>query len=262
MKITLGAVVILLCFVSCGKEGNVADCDAPAPGIPCSERTPDEEARLALDREDFETAVMILSELVEEEPENYQRYTVLSAAMAGQAGLDIFNLAKGQFAGDGGILSLVGSFLPDPTSPTYSTSVTTMDDAVSLLESIPADKRSATSAEKYASSAAFQLTLYQTSYSIMYLNQFTQSVDPEEVDVTNLDTMTEDDAEIIVESLAQAAANGAAGGDPEVQAKIEEALAELGTDDGTSKKEKLIAYYRKEKGLAPEDPLPTPTPES
>src|SRR5687768_15328272 len=80
-----------------GGESNVADCEDPKPGVPCSELTTEEQARQALNDGDYDTAVTLFTELVAEEPDDYQLRAVLGAAYAARAGFDILSVVKANF---------------------------------------------------------------------------------------------------------------------------------------------------------------------
>src|SRR5262245_34178212 len=89
-------------FAACGGEKNAADCDGGLPGVPCSEKTPDEKARAALDAKDYDTAIEILDQLIKDEPGVYDRFPLAAAAHAGRAGISIFALAQSQLSGGSG----------------------------------------------------------------------------------------------------------------------------------------------------------------
>jgi hypothetical protein len=242
----IGLLALLL--GGCG-DSNVADCENGMPFVPCSKRTTAEDARIALDAEDFERASELYGELISEDPENYSYYPLRAAALAGKAGLDIFSLARKQAGGGGGVFDLVGQFLPSEAElgkEGYDASVVAMGESVDLLSAIPADLRSATSADKFASSVNLQLTLYQTCYSVMYLNKFVKPGADGKPDPEALAQMSEEDAVEVITNFAQAAqASGSVS--PEISAQISEVLAELENDPSGSKREQLINYIRDSK---------------
>ena len=124
-----------------------------------------------------------------------------------------------------------------------------MDTAVGWLRRVPADKLAPTSTESYAGSGALQLTLYSAAYSVMYLNQFTISADTGTFDPALLETMTEEDALIVLNSLAAA---GGQGGDEALNTKITEALASIDGQPGASNKDRLAAFIDQEQNGATE----------
>lgn len=239
---------------ACGPvDDNAADCDKGAAGIPCIKRTNDENARIALDDGDFATAITLLEEEVAADPENYQRFTLLAAAYAGRAGISILGIATSNFSSGGGsLIDSVSAFLPTPQDigdAAYAVAVTDVQSAVTRLSLIPAEFRTNTATEKYSSSAVLQLNLYQTVYSVMYLNKFAVSATTGQFDATKLATMTEADAEIVIANLA-AVASAQAAGDPALQAKVSDALGKIQAAEGTSTKEKLAAYLATKNGAA------------
>ena len=180
--------------LSCGGTSNVADCEEGKKQVPCSARTKEEDARRALDDKEYDTAITLLTELISDEPDNYTRHTLLAAAYAARAGFDILNVAKAQFSGGGTLFDKLASFLPSPKDlgvAGYKLSLGDMKSGVDVLNLIPAATMQATDSDKYAASAALQLTLYQSAYSIMYLNQFTISADTGQVDLNQLQNMSE-----------------------------------------------------------------------
>lgn len=243
-------MLFMLSLTACGGDKNAADCDDGISGVPCSPLEKEESARKALDQGDFDTAIELLEQLVEEEPEDYQRYTLLSAAYAARAGFAILSVVKANFGGEGGgLIGQISAFLPDPAergAVGYQASIADMAAAVARLTAIPAALRAEDSGEKYASSAQLQLMLYQSAYSIMYLNQFTISASTGAFDPSLLETMTEQDATVVLTNLAAASAQE--GSNPELQVKIDEALASINGQSGGSNRDRLAEYIRQEQG--------------
>lgn len=238
--------IVLICS-SCGTK-NAADCDGGQAGVPCSERTQDEEARLALERGDYESAVTILEKLVADQPENYQRFALLAAAYAAKAGFDLFKAAsQGNTTSSesGGLTSSVGKFLPTPQQQgdtKYAESIVTMGKAVATLKAIPAAKRSATATEKYSTSAALQLTLYTVAYSVMYMNKFAYSSTTGAFDPSKLATMTAADAAAILGALADAGASYGGESGEALKTSIDKALTDINGQPGASDNDKLQSY--------------------
>ena len=235
-----GYIICLLAFIACQKDINVYDCEDGNSNVKCVEQTPDDQARVALDNSDWDTAIKILKELTEEEPDVYGRFTLLSAAYAGKAGFRILDIASAQFSGGGSFVDQMGAFLPDKDllgDVAYTKSVSNMGLAVDALEDIPAAKLATTSAEEYASSGRFQLSLYQSAYSVMFLNQF--SGEGGDFSEESLQDMSEEDAILVIENLQAAAAQ-----DPDgpMAAALEEALAGIESQDGATDKEKLADF--------------------
>lgn len=244
---------VLAGTVSCGKAGtNVADCEAGNKSVPCSERTRDEEIRRALDDGDLASAVTHLEEAIAEEPENYNRYSLLGAAYAAVAGFDIFNVVQAQFGGSSSIFDVMKNFLPDPvalTATEYDTSLGNMKKSIDILTAIPAEKRSQTSGERYATSASLQLTLYQSAYSIMYINKFAYTAESgSNLDIAKLESMSDADAEAILANLAAAAAVQQGEQGQGVSTAVGEAQAAIDATEGATTKEKLVNYMKAKNG--------------
>ena len=242
-------IAALLLGAACG-TANVADCDKGKKAVPCSARTDDENARLALDNGDFATAVTLLDGLVAKEPETYDRFPLCAAAHAGRAGISILALATSSLArggtgsgSDSGLIGAVGGFLPNLRTlgdAGYDAALVDMGAAVARLTAIPAANRGVTSSQSYAASALLQLGLYQTVYSVMYLNKFVISATTGTFDRAKLETMSDADAALVIDNLAAAAASQAEG-NPALQAQITTVLGQVQAQDGSSTKDKLKA---------------------
>jgi hypothetical protein len=231
------ASLAMILTVGCGSK-NFFDCDGGYAASKCASLTKDEEARMALDRGDLTAAVEILSDLIVDEPTNYERHTLLAAAYAGKAGLDLFNIVSANFGGDSSLLQVMESFIPTPTDlgDAYDNSLEDMNGAVTTLLTIPAELRSSTSADKYAASATLQLTLYQSAYGVMYLNKFTYGASG--YDPTLLASMTPEDAAIILNAFLGASL--AAGGDAATSANS--AISAIQSQPGASDRDRLVAW--------------------
>src|SRR5690606_35794715 len=100
--------------------------------------------------------------------------------------------------------------------------------AVNQLIAIPEDLRAPSSGEEWAASASLQLTLYQSGYSVMHLNKFAYSASSGGVvDLARLETMTDADAEAIIENLAAAAAVQQGGQGEQVAEAVARAQAQI-----------------------------------
>jgi hypothetical protein len=230
-------IVTLLILMACGTK-NAFDCDGGVAKSQCSQRTKYENARIALDDGDLDTAITLLDELITDEPSNYERYPLLAAAYAARAGLDILNIVTSNFGGSSSMLQTLSSVIPTPAAlgSAYDQSLVDMNAANEVLEAIPAELRSSTSSDKYAASAVLQMTLYQSAYAVMYLNKFTYSASG--YDPSRLSSMTADDATAILSALAAAgAASGGAAG-----SAAQEAIAAIQAQPGATDAEKLAAW--------------------
>lgn len=230
-------IYVTLVMSSCGSS-NFFDCKGGYARSNCSRLTKDEEARVALDKGDMTTAVEILTQLVAEEPEVYERYPLLAAAYAGKSGLDIFNVVTANFGEDSSILQVMETFIPTPPSlgAAYETSLQDMNSSIQTLVAIPAARRATTSSDKYATSAVFQLTLYQAAYGVMLLNKFTYSSSG--YDPSLLATMTPEDALLILNAFL-GAAEAASGG---ASTSVASALSAIQSQPGSNDLEKLAAW--------------------
>jgi len=251
MKILSICTAVLLLSTACGSgENNLADCEKGSASVPCEEGSAEDRARKALDAGDPATAVQILSDLITAEPEVYARYPLLASAQAAVAGFDILNVVRAQFSGGGSVFDLMKNFLPDPatmTTEAYQAALVSMAAAVTTLRSVPESQRvaAADAGESWAKSTSFQLTLYQSGYSVMYLNQFTFSTtNPGEIDVARLETMSDADAAAILANLAAAASVQQGEQGAAVQSAVASAQASIAAQPGTTDRERLIAYTR------------------
>lgn len=236
-NITMTSILVsaVLMASSCG-TANLFDCQEGRAKSKCTKRTKDEDARIALDKGDMVTAVKLLQELVDAEPEEYTRYPLLAAAYAGKSGFSILSVVTANFGGEASLVKTMTEFLPTPLTKgdEYEQSLTDMKKSCDTLTTIPEALRSATSADKYATSAVLQSTLYQAAYGIMLLNKFTYSTT--EYDPSKLSTMTAEDAANILASLAAAAGAAGAGG------SATKALAAIEAQPGGTTQEKLAAW--------------------
>jgi len=233
---------------SCQQDTNVYDCEDGRKELTCSDQTAEEKAMASMKAGEFVTASAIYKELIVAEPEKYKLYALRGAALAGESGFRILDLVNVTFGGDGSLIELLGDFLPSPadyeTPALYGKAVDTMKLSVNQLLAIPANLRSETSEETYSPSAIFQLTVYQSAYSLMLMNKFALNVEGE-FDPEQLKTMTESDAVEILQSLRDAATVG--GEDSEALAgAIDKALVDIDSQEGGTSSEKLKKFLELE----------------
>lgn len=242
---------ILLILLACGPN-NIADCDKGLPGVPCSQRTSEEDARLALDGGDYDEAIRLLTALIEAEPDNYARYTLLAAAYAARAKIAILDLAMNSLTASGSnAIDQLQDYLPNPDNvgaTTYAAYLADVRQAVGTLKAIPEDLRSLTSSEAYAKSAQIQLGLYSAVYSVMYLNQFIATTADGSLDPTKLASMSEEDAITVIATLADAGQLQSAAGSSASSASIDATLAAIDAQPGATRKEKLQNYVQATQG--------------
>ena len=243
MKLVIQILLFMALLGACGSK-NVADCDKPTPGVPCQAQTDDEKARVALNNDDMETAVTILKELVAKEPEKYDRYPLLAAALAGLAGFDVFGIVKGKSGSSSSLLETMGSFIPTPASKgdAYDTSLANMKLSVDTLNTVPVDLRKDISASSFAASCSLQLILYQSAYSVMLINKFAFSASG--YDPSKLANMTAADAAAILSNLAAAGSVAAGATGTASSAAVTAAIAAIQAEPGATDQEKIAAYVQ------------------
>ncbi|MBI2602163.1 MAG: hypothetical protein HYW48_03825 [Deltaproteobacteria bacterium] len=223
-------------------------CEDPKVGT-CVDQTQDEKAMIALNAGDYDTAQTLLEALIAFEPEEYFRYPRLAATYAAQGGFDITELGQidQKAAGTESFLDAIGAFLPTPDPNdlgSYREKVSTIEKARGQLIKMPESER--TKGETfYGASAALQLTLYQSAYSVMFMNQFAIP-DPTtgEIDVEALQSMTIDDAITILNNFRDSVAISQAE-NPEIAEKITNGLAQIEQAEGATDREKIISFLGK-----------------
>jgi len=241
-KIKMGSLIFaftLLTNGSCGTDSLVDCAHKTQFSQNCSEQTRDEQAVLALNAGDLTTAQSLLEGLIAQYPDEYFRYPRLAVVYAEQGGFDLLSVTQLQTSAAKDITELIGEFLPSPAKLTkneYEEVLTKMFEAKELLLEMPGAERTKSEDYYYGASAELQLTLYQSAYSIMFMNKF--AVSPE-----SLADLTLDDAITIIENLKDAALN-AGKVSPETAEKIEEALAQIDSAEGADNKEKLEAFIK------------------
>jgi hypothetical protein len=251
----IALLTLALLAVACGGQDNISDCDSGKKQIPCTEKSAEEKGRLALDGKRFEEAVENFALAIEGEPENYNLYTLLATAYAGAAGFNLLDVTKAQIGGQGSILELMGSFLPTPAAPcqtddgedkTYTLCIDAMEEArttANLPEGGLADP-----AADYYKTAAKQILFYSSASTVMQINRFAISSASGTFDPALLETMTEEDAVNILNTLAS---SGTAAGLSDEQsqtlkAKIADAEALIQGQNGGNSKEKVAAFIAAE----------------
>jgi hypothetical protein len=230
-------LMVSILMLGCGTK-NLFDCDGGYAQSQCTARTKDEDARIALDKEDYDTAISLLAEQIAADPSNYKRYTLLSAAYAARSGFDILNVVTANFGGSSSLLQTMTAFLPTPVTKgaAYDDSLADMNSANETLLAIPEDQRLSTSSDKYATSAVLQLTLYQAAYGVMLLNKFTYSTSG--YDPSLLSTMTAADAAAILQAFAGAAGASSSG----AGGAASTAISSISSQSGATNQEKIAAW--------------------
>lgn len=236
-------LIVVMSLIGCRAENNL-DCETASAGVPCSDRTKDEDARVALNNGDLETAVVLLKELVEAEPLVYKRYPLLAAALAGRAGLDIFNIVQADFGGSTPLIETMGAFLPNPSTKgdAFEDSLADMSEAVSTLKAVPADLRSDISGDSFAASCSVQLILYQSAYATMLINKYTYGSSG--FDPSKLSEMTAEDAALILSQLLSAAQTATGSSGEAASAAVQKTYDSIQGQSGANDQEKIAAYVK------------------
>ncbi len=252
---------LLICLLAvatlsaCADESNISDCDSGKKQIPCTEKTAEEKGRLALDEKKFEQAAENFLLAIDSNPENYNLYTLLATSYAGAAGFNLLDITKAQMGGDGTIIAIMSSFLPTPAKPctndggedkVFTLCISSMEEArvaATLPEAALAD-----STADYVQTAQKQQLFYGSASTVMQINRFIISADTGSFDPAQLESMTEDDAINILNTLASTGAlSGLTGEDSTaLQGKIADAHAQILSEEGGSTKEKLAAFLAKD----------------
>lgn len=204
-------------------------------------KTPDEMARIALEKEDWDTAVDLYADLVNNNPEDYWRFPLMASALAGRAGIDILSIAAGILTGgaSSNILGEIGKYVPkDPTADELAD----LASAIARLEAIPAENRAASGPFAYSSEANTQLTIYRGAESSMILNKY-QPADAKDsatssYDRDNLEGMSETEVASIMGNIQGMADDG----DESLGPSAQSTLDAINSTPGDTQKEKLLNY--------------------
>ncbi len=228
------SILVLLSFA-------VSACNTESKARPYADLTASEKARIALDAKDFETAINLYKELIASDPLDYESYRFLSTAYAEQGGFDILKAVAGTLGGgSANLLKSIGSFLPDDPTDAQIESIRL---STEILLSLPVERRSYDHPEvPTASSGAQQLEFYQTAYSVIYINKFTQVSGDGTLDPTKLDTMTDADVDNILNNFEAIAAASGEGQSDIVAKGAEEFISQLDGTPGDTRREKLVNY--------------------
>ncbi len=242
LRESLGMTWVLLFTLQCGTK-NQAETYV--------DKDPEEKARIALNAGDYDTGIEILEPLCEtqsageSDEKYYSRFPLLASAYAAKAGIDLLGILKqnGSSGGGSGFLSQLDGFIP--AAPTED-EVATLKKGITLMNSMPDEYRDEKNAEiTYAKSVAFQLLLYQSAYSIMYMKLFLSVNADGSIDLAKLSEMSVEDAANILSSLLDA--SNAAGDNPQGEAlkeKMNEAISSIDSQDGADDRERLMNYMQ------------------
>lgn len=225
----------VLFFLSCGSN-NIA--------TPYTKLTLKEKARIALDQEDFDTAVKFYNEWIVSNPEDYESYRFLAAAYAGAGGFSVFGAIKGlaESAGDSSssVTEVISSLIPSEPSEIQTSN---MSSAINQILELPAAYRVAgdESAES-AKSASLQLSLYRTALSIMILKRYTKQIKSQvDQDSGSIEEMTDEEIDLLFSNLEAAVLETS---NESMKESLEKTLADIDAQQGSSQKEKLANYVK------------------
>lgn len=224
MRIAIICLIYFLNLSSC--SGNVASGTV--------DKTKAQQAKEALDTFDWETAITLYLELIEEEPEKYGYYGLLASSYAGRAGVDIFSIASNKLTGSGSMISKVQKYIPENPSDEQ---LADMDLSLQYLQSIPLDDLIDSELEAVTT----QLSVYLTINSGMLINSFSTLTPTGQLDPEQLDQMSADDADAILSSLQAAMETSQ---DPKFVEKLGGVLAEIEASEGGSQEEKLKSFLQ------------------
>lgn len=221
-------------LVSCG----------PNPFKSYETKDPGEDATVALEEGNPNKAIRILSEALQDEPENWQWVSILALAYAERAGINALTLAQKMSSNSGGPattstneVTTLFAILPSATDANISD----VDEAVSLMLTIPADNRTTADVLKIGMYQAASLTLRTKKYD----TNGDGIVSPSE-----LLAMSTGDALTILNQLAGAAAAFAGGTtssstEQAAAAQISTIQSAIGTCPGANQEAQLKNYLSK-----------------
>lgn len=215
-------------------------CTTKSKALPYAELTTEEKARIALDAKDFPTAIELYKSLVESKPDDYENYRFLAAAYAELGGFDILKAVSGTLgnAAEGSsLLESISEFLP--SNPTDE-QIAALKSSTAALSALPVEQRSYEHPEiPTSSSAAQQLEFYQAAYSVIYINKFAKVTEGGALDPAQLETMTEEDVNNILDNFEAIAATAGGG---VIAEGAEELIAQLDSAPGETRRDKLLNY--------------------
>ena len=250
----LSTVGIVVC---CSGLESLVDCpegeEVSSTTGQCVPQSEDEKAVLAMNSGDLDTAQTILETLIAEEPEVYIRYPRLATVYALQGGVDLLEIAQSQSeggGGGGGGLGDIGAYLPEPDPndmASYEAKVVKIGLAKDTLLRVP-------EVDLNELKAKFQLSIYQSAYSVMYMNQFVLPKAPgsDEISEESIENLTPEAAVEIISNLRDSRVN-IADEDPEAAAKIDAVLIEIDSQEGGTDEEKLQEFLKQQNGAGEED---------
>lgn len=210
-----------------------------------------EDATIALEKNNPDQAISNLKEALEDDPDNYQLISLLSAATAQKYGIDALSMAlemassqtgEGNQSGTEGSNSITALFAVVPEAS--KTNIDGINEAISIMMSIPAASR--TKADN------FYLSLMSTAALALQTKKFDKDGDGLISPVELLD-LSDDDAVGIIESLLNAEsalANGIleeSGNSKASAEQISQIRTQIDAQEGATTADKLRNYLNKDK---------------
>ena len=236
---------LLVMLVSCTGDHNLWDCWSGFKRIKCDKPTAEQIAQNHLNNGDFSAAIEVLTPAIADEPENYARYPLLAAAYAGRGGIDILGIARKQIGSSDSALTSFSAFLPTPNTvdaETYQQDLADVASAVATLRAVPSNILTDSEAFPYSASAILELTIYQSSYSIMFLNQFIISPTTGTITVDQLANMTPEQAEQVITNLLAVGDLPQVSGNSNMQSAVSAIATTINDQPGATTKDKIAAY--------------------
>lgn len=210
-----------------------------------------EDATIEMEKNNPDKAISILKDALEDDPENYQLISLLSAATAQKYGIDALSMAlemantqagSGNQSGTEGSNNITALFAVVPEAS--ETNIEGIQEAIRIMMTIPADAR--TKADN------FYLSLMNTAALALQTKKFDKDGDGLISPVELLD-LSDDDAVNIIESLlnAESALSGGildeSGNSKASAEQISQIRSQIEAQEGETTAEKLRNYLNKEK---------------
>ncbi len=216
------------------------------------EEEPAEDATIALEQNKPDKAIRILNAALEDDPENYQLVSLLSAATAQKYGIDAFTMvmrmvnsqkeqAENQTPSGSNNITALFSAVPASTPE----NIAGINEAIRIMMTIPATSR--TRADN------FYLSLMNTAALTLQTKKFDKDGDGLISPVELLD-LSDDDAISILDSLLNAESAMADGLLPDSAnskasaEQISQIRSQIESQEGASTAEKLRNFLNKDKG--------------
>ena len=223
-------ILLLALFTSCG----------PNPFSSLETGDPAEDATIALEKGDPNKAINILTDALQDEPDNWTYVSILALAYAERAGINALTLAQNMAesssttAASTNNVTALFSVLPEATDQNISD----VDEAVALMLTIPALSR--TSAD------TLKIAMFQTASLTLRTKKYDLNGDGI-VSASELLAMSAGDASTILSQLASAAAAFAGGGtssqtDQAAAEQINNIQTAISTCPGSDQETKLKNY--------------------